>query len=91
MVNKSASPSQAITPQGATTYRLLRRTQVEQIIGLSRSTIYARLDSKSRHYDPDFPKPIKLGATSIAFIESEVQGYIAQRIADSRKTGGTEK
>lgn len=74
------------TPQGAIAHRLLRRKQVEQSLGLSRSTIYARLDPKSRHYDPDFPKPIKLGTTSIAFVESEVQDYIAHRIADSRKT-----
>jgi len=73
-------------PQGAIAQRLLRRKQVEQSLGLSRSTIYARLDPKSRHYDPDFPTPIKLGATSIAFVESEVQEYIAHRIADSRKT-----
>ncbi len=76
------------TPQAAVAHRLLRRKQVEQAIGLSRSTIYARLDSKSPHYDPDFPKPIKIGATSIAFVEAEVQEYIAHRIADSRKTEG---
>jgi prophage regulatory protein len=78
----------ATSQQGAIAHRLLRRKQVEQSLGLSRSTIYARLDPKSRHYDPDFPKPIKLGATSIAFVESEVQDYIAKRIAASRTEGG---
>ncbi len=53
-------PSQ--TTQGAIAHRLLRRKQVEQSLGLSRSTIYARLDPNSRHYDPDFPTPIKIGA-----------------------------
>lgn len=76
------------TPQGAIAHRLLRRKQVEQSLGLSRSTIYARLDPKSRHYDPDFPRPIKLSATSIAFVEAEVQDYIAKRIAASRTEGG---
>ena len=80
-------PSQT-TPQAAIAHSLLGRKQVEQSLGLSRSTIYARLDPNSRHYDPDFPKPIKLGATSIAFVEAEVQEYIAHRIADSRKTAG---
>lgn len=73
------------TTQGAIAHRLLRRKQVEQSLGLSRSTIYARLDPKSRHYDPDFPKPIKLGSTSIAWVEAEVQDFIAHRIASSRK------
>lgn len=76
------------TPQGAIAHRLLRRKQVEQAIGLSRSTIYARLDKKSPHYDPTFPKPITLGSMSVAWIESEIQNWIACRIADSRKTAG---
>lgn len=76
------------TPQGAIAHRLLRRKQVEQAIGLSRSTIYARLDKKSPHYDPAFPRPISLGVMSVAWVEAEVQEYIAHRIADSRKTAG---
>jgi prophage regulatory protein len=78
-----------MTPQGATAHRLLRRKQVEQVIGLSRSTIYARLDKKSLHYDPTFPTPITLGSMSVAWVESEIQSWIASRIADSRnKTAG---
>jgi len=76
------------TSQGAIAHRLLRRKQVEQSLGISRSTIYARLDPKSRQYDPDFPTPIKRGVTSIAWVEAEVQDYIAHRIADSRKAAG---
>lgn len=75
-------PSQ--TPQGAIAHRLLRRKQVEQAIGLSRSTIYARLDKKSPHYDPTFPRPISLGSMSVAWVEAEVQEYIAHRIADRK-------
>jgi len=72
------------TQQGATAHRLLRRKQVEQSLGLSRSTIYARLDKKSPHYDPAFPRPISLGSMSVAWVEAEVQEYIARRIAESR-------
>ena len=71
-----------------TALRLLRRKQVEQAIGLSRSTIYARLDKNSPHYDPRFPRPISLGSMSVAWVEAEVQEYIAHSIADSRKTAG---
>lgn len=78
------------TPQCAIAHRLLRRTQLEDLLGISRSTIYARLDSKSKQYDPNFPKPIKLSASSdsVAWVEAEAQAYIAHRIADSRKTAG---
>ncbi len=77
-----------VTPQGATTHRLLRRKQVEQAIGLSRSTIYARLDPKSPHYDSTFPRPISLGSMSVAWVEAEIQNWIAARITASRKTAG---
>jgi prophage regulatory protein len=73
------------TQQGAIAHRLLRRRQVEQVIGLSRSTIYARLDKKSPHYDPTFPKPITLGVKSIAWVESEIQSWVASRITSSRE------
>lgn len=72
--------------QGAIAHRLLRRRQLEQVIGLSRSTIYARLDKNSPHYDPTFPKPITLGSMSVAWVEAEIQSWIASRIASSRKT-----
>jgi len=70
-------------------YRLIRRAQVELMLGISRSTIYVRLDPKSKQYDPDFPKPIQLcpSSTSVAWVENECQEYIALRIAESRKVG----
>lgn len=79
-------PSQ--NQQGAIAHRLLRRKQVEQAIGLSRSTIYARLDKNSPHYDPTFPSPISLGSMSVAWVEAEINEWIAARIADSRKMAG---
>lgn len=62
--------------------RLLRRKQLEQSLGLSRSAIYARLDKNSQQYDANFPRPIKLGSTAVAWVESEVQAYIAGLIED---------
>lgn len=74
------------TQQAATSYRLLRRKQVEQVIGLSRSAIYSHLDKKSPYFDPTFPRPIRMGSVSIAWLENEIQQWIASRVADSRKS-----
>ena len=52
--------------------RLLRLSTVKQLTGLSRSAIYAL---------PNFPKPVKIGARSVAWVEEEVARWIAQRIA----------
>ncbi len=72
-----------------TALRILRRKQLEDRTGLSRSTIYARLNPKSPSYDPTFPKPIELGHgmqnPPVGWVESEVEAYLAARIEKSRK------
>lgn len=67
--------------------RIIRRPAVEAKTGFSRSTIYARIDPASEHYDPEFPKPIKLGKgvnPPVGWIEAEVDTYLAHLIERSR-------
>jgi len=67
--------------------RILRRRQVEDRTGKSRSTIYAMGSynpKRPNDYDPTFPKPIRIGAKAVGWIESEVDAWIAGRIAQSR-------
>ena len=49
--------------------------QVEEVTGESRSTIYKRIS------EGEFPKPVKLGAKSVGWLEDEVAAYIDARIA----------
>lgn len=59
---------------------LLRRKEVERRTGLPRSTLYDLIGRG------EFPAPIKLSSgRSVAWIESEVDRYIAERISDSRR------
>ena len=58
-----------------TSLRILRRPEVQQRLGIARSTLYAYLDRRSPHFKPDFPRPIRLGATT-GFIEHEVDRYV---------------
>jgi prophage regulatory protein len=55
--------------------RILRRPAVLEKVGESTSTIY---DKMSRG---EFPRPVKLGARAVGWIEEEVDHYIDQRIA----------
>ena len=57
---------------------LIRMPEVMRRTGYGKAWIY-RLVSESR-----FPVPIKIGARAIAFVESEVDEWINQRIAESR-------
>lgn len=66
---------------------LLRRQDVERLTCLGRNAIYERLNPKSPRYDEDFPKPITVGSTSVRWVASEVQTYIARKIEQSRKPG----
>ncbi len=47
---------------------------------LSRSGIYERLNRNSPRFDPDFPRPIKLGARRIGFLESQADDYLRSRV-----------
>jgi prophage regulatory protein len=60
---------------------LLRLPQVESLVGLKRSSIYRRIAAG------DFPKPISLGGRAVAFPASQVQQWIADRIAGAAQGG----
>lgn len=67
--------------------RILRRKQLENKTGLSRSGIYAKLKpnpKRPRDFDPSFPKPISVGAKAVGWIESEIDAWLEQQIKNSR-------
>ena len=53
---------------------ILRRKQVEKRTGLSRSTIYLRIQEGT------FPKPINLGERAVGWLENEIEAWLAARI-----------
>lgn len=57
---------------------LLRLPAVEKKSGYKRSTIYLKI-SKG-----EFPHPVSLGARGKAWVESEIDAWIAERIKISR-------
>lgn len=65
--------------QQAQNVRLIRRKDVQIKVGLGASSIYAEM-AKGR-----FPKPVFLSEKRVAWIESEIDAWIAERIA-SRNT-----
>lgn len=55
--------------------RLIRIKEAVSRTGRSRSRIYADLSAGN------FPRPVKIGEKAIAFVEAEVDAWIADRIA----------
>ncbi len=58
--------------------KILRRNEVEQIVGLSRSTIYAMMAENT------FPKPIKLGKRAIGWPDNVIAGWIDERTSGDK-------
>lgn len=50
--------------------RLLRRPQVEEMTGLSRSSIYAKIAEGT------FPRPVQIGARAVAWRSSDIQAWM---------------
>ena len=60
--------------------QILRYHHVSERTGLSRSTIYNRLNPKNKGYDPSFPKPRDLGPRLRGFDSDEVDQWIAKTL-----------
>ncbi|AOM41364.1 helix-turn-helix transcriptional regulator [Xenorhabdus hominickii] len=57
---------------------LIRLPEVQRRTGYSKAWIYKLIS------DGAFPQQVKIGPRSVAFIEAEIDDWIAQRIAESR-------
>ena len=60
--------------------RILRRPEVQKLVGLSRSSLYDRIASG------DFPRPVKLGglnSRSVGWPESLVRKWIDDKICSA--------
>ena len=58
--------------------RFLRLPEVMARTGLSRSTIYVRLEQGL------FPRPVSLGGRAVGWIDSEIDEWMSNRVAESR-------
>ena len=59
-------------------HHILRLKDVIAMTGLSRSTIYLRMDQGK------FPQQINLGSRAVGWVSSEVNEWIDERIKESR-------
>ncbi|MDK2108350.1 AlpA family transcriptional regulator [Acinetobacter baumannii] len=60
--------------------RLIRRKEVQAKTGLGASSIYALMKTG------DFPQCINLSERRVAWIESDIDAWIAERVASHRAT-----
>ena len=63
--------------------RLIRRKEVQAKTGLGASSIYAMMKSG------EFPQCLNLSERRVAWIESDIDKWIAERVANHRATSAT--
>lgn len=59
---------------------LIRLSEVQRRTGYSKAWLYRLMADKR------FPASVKIGTRAIAFIESEIDEWVEQRIAESRQS-----
>jgi prophage regulatory protein len=69
---------------------IARLPDVRKIVGLGRSSIYARLDPKSPYHDPTFPRPIILGGRARGWLVKELEEWLTARPRTSTANPGIE-
>lgn len=67
-----------------TPMRVLRLREVEERTGLKRASLYRRAAAGT------FPKPVRLGANSSGWIESEVDAFIADLVVERDAQAGAQ-
>ena len=55
---------------------VIRLPKLLQILSISRSTVYLKINKCSKYYDKDFPLPIKLGEKAVGWVLQDVFNYI---------------
>lgn len=63
--------------------RLIRRKEVQEKTGLGASSIYAMMKTG------DFPQCLNLSERRVAWIESDIDAWIAERVTNHRATNAT--
>ncbi|RUO71636.1 helix-turn-helix transcriptional regulator [Idiomarina ramblicola] len=59
--------------------RVLRLQEVLDLLSISKSYHFAKLDKNSKSYDPTYPKPISVGERSVRYVEQEVIDWVNAR------------
>jgi prophage regulatory protein len=81
--------SSSMADSTTTPTKILRRHEVEARTGLSRSTIYSKMTPtklRPQDFDPEFPKPVKIGVRAVGWLESEINQWLAVRVQKSRQS-----
>ena len=70
-------------------FQFIRLPEVINLTGLSRSSIYARINPDSPYYDPSFPKQKKLSPRkrgSVVWFQHEIENWMKSFLNSKEET-----
>jgi len=56
--------------------QIIKLPQLTELTQLSRSTIYEKINPKSKRYDASFPRPIKLSLSAVGWFEQDIFDWL---------------
>ncbi|MEK6669990.1 MAG: AlpA family phage regulatory protein [Pseudomonadota bacterium] len=59
------------------TDHIVKLKQLTQILKMSRSSIYTKINPQSKYHDPTFPRPLKLGMSAVGWSHQEVMSWLS--------------
>ena len=68
--------------QSKTVSRAMSTEEACKMMGISTSTHYEILNPRSKRYDPDYPKPIRIGPRSVRYMEHEVINWLEKKMGE---------
>ncbi len=64
--------------------KFLRADHAAEKCGFSKSMLWAKVNPNNRRYDAEFPRPVRLSARAVAWLDSELDEWISRRAAHHR-------
>ncbi|MFC6631037.1 helix-turn-helix transcriptional regulator [Acinetobacter beijerinckii] len=55
---------------------------VTELVCLSKSSLYDKMNPKSKRYDSSFPRPIRLGLSAVGWLEQDIIDWINSKKAN---------
>ncbi|UJA01823.1 helix-turn-helix transcriptional regulator [Acinetobacter johnsonii] len=56
--------------------QIIKVPKVIELTQLSRTTLYDKMNPKSKRYDESFPRPIKLSLASVGWFEQDIIDWL---------------
>ncbi|HBB5098319.1 AlpA family transcriptional regulator [Escherichia coli] len=64
--------------------RILRMAELTRLLGISRSTIYEKMNPASKYYDATFPRPVRLGSSAVGWRASAIDEWLTLHTTPTR-------